>query len=1074
MFTKSPYPGLRPYTLEESYLFFGRDEMCDQLLDKLSGTRFLAVVGESGCGKSSLIRAGILPDLQLGFMPGAKSKWRIAQMKPGNRSFENLALALAKEEAFGPGIPGLTPDILRQGVVQFLSLMDSCKPEKNRPLLPDDTNLLILVDQFEEIFRYMESGLGNDAFSFISLMLDLAEQRSHNIYVVITMRTDFLGECASFQGLPEAINQGQFLVPRLSEFQLREAITEPARIFDCKVEEKLVSQIMEDAATNPDYLPLIQHALMRLYDAQKDKEKLLTLDQYNRLEGMEKILSNHADQAYNDLDAKQKCLAETLFRCLSAGEKDHRRDTRNPTEFYEILKVCSNDPGYEGTGDPNAQSRLVQDLKKVIDIFRDPAYNFLTPAKPLEIEMDTVIDISHESLIRQWVKLSGDPSGQGKEEIDREKKGWVKLEASKRKIYAILAEGAATWQTNGKQRDDLAKKSQIAMAQEWEKEERPTLDWAIQNDAALARKTDPGIKKAFEKHMASPRDKQLADQYRKKLEDWCKKRFDLTFEWREKSNRSAFRKQCLKTTGVVLLVTLLIAAVPTGLWFANYLNKEAIEDLNKAAGTADLKTASKLYEKAMDKGDHSLETMRNLVNVYMALLRRDDAVDLVEKYQNNTNHTRKKKLESELILANIHTEYGKADQPKACYHYKKANESYFELCHSQHLDWALKKQALEGKLELASRVLESCDPQFAIKILEGILKRADQMEQQQPDGYKEVFENTKTLAQTHLGLATAYYKQKNGKKAKKHYNEALKFKDLPGKYKNQIFTSAKLGLADICLNPQGSQGTECTPKFKEAITHYEKILNKIHCRNMNSPTPLPREHASFRLILQARLKLFSIYDLYPKDKNLPQQEYGNIMQFYIEQANLPEDIQKSLTSFFLRKKNVRLAMDIANQIQDRSCTPNLIENLLYLAQIFHREKYYDQAIEFYGKALAKQKGPSDIPLSLGAIYFTQRRYTEAEKHYDQFIRLNEKKGPRASQAPPGKSGQYSDINFSKTAYAWFGKACAQTFLKRFGDAESSFLTAKKMDPDRLAWEQFIEKNQIRIESNKLIHLEEGG
>src|SRR4051794_18318774 len=171
-----PFPGLRPFQREESDFFFGREEHIDELLSKLESNRFVAVVGASGCGKSSLVRAGLLPMLENGFMAEAGPNWRMATLRPGNAPFAHLTESLLDEAALGPErneLPNANAHleaILRRGRLGLVDAM--CET-----LLPAGTNLLVLVDQFEEIFRYREQSSVDEAEAFVELLLAAAQHR---------------------------------------------------------------------------------------------------------------------------------------------------------------------------------------------------------------------------------------------------------------------------------------------------------------------------------------------------------------------------------------------------------------------------------------------------------------------------------------------------------------------------------------------------------------------------------------------------------------------------------------------------------------------------------------------------------------------------------------------------------------------------------------------------------------------------------------------------------------------------------------------------------------------------------
>jgi len=356
----SPYPGLRPFNVDESRLFFGREEQTDELLRRLRATRFLAVVGPSGCGKSSLVRAGMIAALQSGFLVAAGPRWRIAIMRPGEDPMGRLAAVLVDEGGLagdGSDRESATSALgatLRRGPLGLIEALHEIP-------LPETTNLLVLVDQFEEIFRFRRKGGIDDADAFVSLLLASVEQRELPIYVVITMRSDYFGDCAAFIGLPEALNKSQYLTPRLTREQREAAITDPARLFGGNLAPDSVNHLLNEMGTDPDQLPLMEHLLMRMWTwrephsgsravlsdtsaevvAIDDVGRTLTLADYEGVGGLRYALSNHADEAFNRLDKRQQDVAETLFRSLSeriqAGATFAAR--RGPVTSPQLLEL---------------------------------------------------------------------------------------------------------------------------------------------------------------------------------------------------------------------------------------------------------------------------------------------------------------------------------------------------------------------------------------------------------------------------------------------------------------------------------------------------------------------------------------------------------------------------------------------------------------------------------------------------------------------------------------------------------------------------------------------------------------
>lgn len=260
----APYPGLRSFLHTEADIFFGREEQTDQLLKKLQAAHFLSVIGPSGCGKSSLVRAGMISALTAGFLAQSGAYWRIAEMRPGERPLARLAEALTAPLALGPEF-GSEPEaaVLLQAMLRRgpLGLLEALR----ETALPKHANLLLLVDQFEEIFRFRRDVDADEADAFVALLLATAQQQAIPIYVVITMRSDYLGDSALFTGLPEAINESQFLTPRMTREQCEAAITKPARVFGCTIDPALVNRLLNEMSSDPNQLPLLQHCLMRMW-----------------------------------------------------------------------------------------------------------------------------------------------------------------------------------------------------------------------------------------------------------------------------------------------------------------------------------------------------------------------------------------------------------------------------------------------------------------------------------------------------------------------------------------------------------------------------------------------------------------------------------------------------------------------------------------------------------------------------------------------------------------------------------------------------------------------------------------
>ncbi|MGH9893591.1 MAG: AAA family ATPase, partial [bacterium] len=239
-----PYPGLRPFAAEDAPLFFGREAQISALLRQLEDHRFVAVVGSSGSGKSSLVRAGLLPAVREGFLLGT-TDWRVLLMRPGQYPYQGLARAL--DEATRPhGEAPIAPGEEASGAPREAKALAALRSADRGLLLAlTDTEIgahgkvMVVVDQFEELFAFRRTGARredvisrDEAAGFVRLILRSCSDPEGRVWVVLTMRSDFIGDCEAFLGLPEAVSRSQFLVPRLDRSQMEEAIMRPGKVRD--------------------------------------------------------------------------------------------------------------------------------------------------------------------------------------------------------------------------------------------------------------------------------------------------------------------------------------------------------------------------------------------------------------------------------------------------------------------------------------------------------------------------------------------------------------------------------------------------------------------------------------------------------------------------------------------------------------------------------------------------------------------------------------------------------------------------------------------------------------------------
>lgn len=434
--TEIPFPGLRPFGAEDQAFYFGRSDQIYALY-RLIYFGFIAVIGSSGSGKSSLVNAGLLPLLEHESGDALGRSWRWAVMTPGDAPIKRLASAVA---SLGPETEDEVDRTIRRERAEFLLRRSSFGLAEALSQVADlaDKSILIVVDQFEELFRYANTATASDlvgkarwrdeASRFVQLLLQLNKQ-NQNAHVLITMRSDFIGDCAEFQGLPEAVSATQFLTPSLSREQREEAIRGPIKMCGATIDSELVERLLNDLGHEVDQLPVLEHCLLRIWNhacARSNYEALhIDLADYEAVGGMSGALSQHADEVMATLPGLELAV-EQVFRALSERDKEGRA-TRRALPFRRLV---------EETGIDEA------DLRKVIDRFRADDCMFLVPSfesVPI-IQEDTRIDVIHEALLRRWERMSA-PSEKGA-------RGWLDAEDNDGRIYrallALIDSGATT------------------------------------------------------------------------------------------------------------------------------------------------------------------------------------------------------------------------------------------------------------------------------------------------------------------------------------------------------------------------------------------------------------------------------------------------------------------------------------------------------------------------------------------------------------------------------------------------------------------------------------------------------
>ena len=345
-----PFRGLAPFDAVHAEYFFGRERLIAGLVARLVGSTRLAVFGPSGSGKSSVVRAGLLPALADGVLPGSE-RWRQTLMRPGEHPLAELGRALASLAAGGDG--------------------DDPVAAALASLAPDE-RLVLAVDQFEELFTACRDE--GERAAFAEALVTAAADPDQRAVVVLAIRADFYGRCADYRALAAQISANQLLVGPMTREELRRAIELPARRAGLRVEPGLVSELVDDVADQPGGLPLLSTALLELW--QERSARTLRQASYAASGAVSGAVARLAERAYRRLTEPQRERARAIL--LRLADAEEAALVRRRVALSEL----------EAERDPEAAAALA----------------VLTESRLVTVDEDTV-EVAHEALLREWPRL---------------------------------------------------------------------------------------------------------------------------------------------------------------------------------------------------------------------------------------------------------------------------------------------------------------------------------------------------------------------------------------------------------------------------------------------------------------------------------------------------------------------------------------------------------------------------------------------------------------------------------------------------------------------------------------------
>jgi WD40 repeat protein len=450
----NPFPGLRPFSPEDSNLFFGRETESDEVIAKLLKNRYITVIGSSGNGKSSLINGRVLPKIQDMIMRES-SVWRIISSRPGNDPFGNLASALSDGISDSAQKSVEREQILSELLNYKVTLSDIVRKFIGK----HDDNVLFVFDQFEDLFRYMSPAKPENSEEsvkkFVDLLVKSVTRTDVNVFVIILIRSEYLGECAHYKGLTTLINNSNYLLPDMTVDNYRAVIEGPINYSGAKIDTRLVDTIIDEIASQSYSPAVLQLTMMKTWENWQELDKPdqpINSKDYELSGKMNGAVSLFAGEVYEELNNRSKEICAIIFKTIARKGPDNK-GLRNPADVRTLKSIakCSD-----------------EEIHFVIDKFRQRAVSLILPPADIVLNENSLIDLQNECLISLWDRL----------------KSWVDEESASREMYLRLSEASALYQQG---KAGLLRSPEIEAAILWRNQHKPTLDWAVQYNPAFER-----------------------------------------------------------------------------------------------------------------------------------------------------------------------------------------------------------------------------------------------------------------------------------------------------------------------------------------------------------------------------------------------------------------------------------------------------------------------------------------------------------------------------------------------------------------------------------------------------------
>jgi class 3 adenylate cyclase/WD40 repeat protein len=395
-----PYRGLTSFEASDAEFFFGRERLLAEIVSRLAGTPLLGIVGPSGSGKSSVVRAGLIPGLAAGVLPGSE-RWTVALLRPGEHPVREL------DRALWAALPKPTLEQVAKDAVPLVGL---------NAVLGDGERLVVIADAFEETFTVCTDE--QERAAFLGALIDAATDPRGKVVVVLAIRADYYGRCADNARLADLLAANHVLVGPMSADEYRRAIVQPALRVGTTVEPELVDNLVAEVLGEPGALPLLSTTLLELWDHRDGRT--MRRETYLATGGVRGAVARLADAVYGGFDPNQQAIVRSIMlRLAGPGEGESAVRRRVPLSEFDAER----NPDVAGVLEVLANRRLVT-------------------------ISDGTVEVAHEALLREWPRLQV----------------WLEEDREGRRLRQHLIVASREWVDRGKDPGELYRGARLSAA----------------------------------------------------------------------------------------------------------------------------------------------------------------------------------------------------------------------------------------------------------------------------------------------------------------------------------------------------------------------------------------------------------------------------------------------------------------------------------------------------------------------------------------------------------------------------------------------------------------------------------